>query len=415
MKTRDALRVSAVAIGAILATLALLQALVLLKSIILLVILAIFFAYLVAPLVDLVEDLFHLTKYTIPRPLAIAAAYVGLFVAVGLSLYFLLPYLGDQVSQFKEQVPGYVSQLREKATQLNEIYSQKLPANVRQNIKENAKKKIEEIANYASSEIPPLLFNVTLGLIHYLPWLFLVPILGFFLLKDANIFRAAALEMLPRGRWRWRGDELFQDLNKTLAAYIRAQLIACLFIGVVCTLAFLLFGVPYGLLLGVMAGFLEFIPLIGPLTVAVIATGLTFAVTTSASKAGLVLLFLLALRLIHDYVTYPRIIGQGIHLHPLAVVLSVLAGAELAGLSGVFLAIPVVAIVTVLHKHWLEHRGSEGLVADILTDPPPPRRNKRKDDESETARPTKTTTPEDMARLRPDLVTGELRLPDKPD
>jgi predicted PurR-regulated permease PerM len=414
MKTRDALRVSAVAIGAILATLALLQALVLLKSIILLVILAIFFAYLVAPLVDLVEDLFHLTKYTIPRPLAIAAAYVGLFVAVGLSLYFLLPYLGDQVSQFKEQVPGYVSQLREKATQLNEIYSQKLPANVRQNIKENAKKKIEEIANYASSEIPPLLFNVTLGLIHYLPWLFLVPILGFFLLKDANIFRAAALEMLPRGRWRWRGDELFQDLNKTLAAYIRAQLIACLFIGVVCTLAFLLFGVPYGLLLGVMAGFLEFIPLIGPLTVAVIATGLTFAVTTSASKAGLVLLFLLALRLIHDYVTYPRIIGQGIHLHPLAVVLSVLAGAELAGLSGVFLAIPVVAIVTVLHKHWLEHRGSEGLVADILTDPPRARA-KRKDDESETARPTKTTTPEDMARLRPDLVTGELRLPDKPD
>ncbi|MCA1635243.1 MAG: AI-2E family transporter [Acidobacteria bacterium] len=64
--------------------------------------------------------------------------------------------------------------------------------------------------------------------------------------------------------------------------------------------------------------------------------------------------------------TYPRIIGSGIHLHPLAVILSILAGHELAGITGIFLAIPVIAIVTVTYRHWLEHRGSTGLVAEFL-------------------------------------------------
>ena len=70
------------------------------------------------------------------------------------------------------------------------------------------------------------------------PWLVLIPIFGFFFLKDADSFRRSVLAMLPRGRLRWRGDELFQDINSTLAAYIRAQLTACLMIGVVCSVGF---------------------------------------------------------------------------------------------------------------------------------------------------------------------------------
>jgi predicted PurR-regulated permease PerM len=412
MKTRDALRIIVIGILALLATAALIYSVYLLGSVILLVILAIFFAYLIAPLVDLVEDLCHLTKRRIPRGLAIGLVYLGLVVGLWLSLSLLLPYLGDQIGQFKEQAPGYVEGVKGKAKQYNELYTQKLPANVREKIKRQAIEKIDSVSKYAADEIPTLVFSVAGGLAHYLPWLILVPVLGFFLLKDAGDFRASALEMLPRGRWRWRGDELFQDLNRTLAAYIRAQLIACLLIGTVCTLAFLLLGVPYALLLGLLAGLLEFIPLVGPLVVAIITGLITFVVTTSPQKAGVVILFLVVLRIIHDYVTYPRIIGQGIHLHPLAVVLSILAGAELGGIPGIFLAIPVVAIVTVLHRHWLEHRGSEGLVADILTTTPPPsgKRAKKNSETKPPARPTKDTTPEDMAHSRPDLLTGELRL-----
>ena len=62
---------------------------------------------------------------------------------------------------------------------------------------------------------------------------------------------------------------------------------------------------------------------------------------------------------------YPRLIGQGIHLHPLVVILAILSGAELGGVAGIFLAIPVVAVVSVSYRHGLQHRGTAGLVADL--------------------------------------------------
>jgi len=131
-------------------------------------------------------------------------------------------------------------------------------------------------------------------------------------------------------------------------------------------------------------------------------------------SALLVLVFLIVLRIVQDYIVYPRLIGQGIHLHPLAVILAILCGAELAGIAGIFLAIPAVAILTVSYRHWLEHRGSEGL-ADLLEPTPlggvPTDDQVLSTEEHEVAHPDVDTTPEDMARERPDLPTGELKLP----
>ena len=197
----------------------------------------------------------------------------------------------------------------------------------------------------------------------YLPWLILVPILALFLLKDSASFRASALRLLPAGPWRGRGRELLEDLNRTLALYIRGQLIACLLIGTVCTIGFSLIGVRYPLLLGVVAGLLEFIPLVGPLAVALIAV--LIAGFFSVKQAVAVAIFLGVLRIVEDYVIYPRLIGQGIHLHPLAVIVAVLCGAELAGVAGIFLAIPTAAIMSVGYRHWLRRRGHAGLTEPV--------------------------------------------------
>ena len=80
-------------------------------------------------------------------------------------------------------------------------------------------------------------------------------------------------------------------------------------------------------------------------------------------KALYVAIFLIVLRLIHDYVTYPRIVRGGIHLHPLAIILSVLAGEQVAGIPGVFLSIPIVAVATVIYRHVLEHQGRHSFVS----------------------------------------------------
>jgi predicted PurR-regulated permease PerM len=121
--------------------------------------------------------------------------------------------------------------------------------------------------------------------------------------------------------------------------------------GIVCTIGFSLIGLRYALLIGIVAGLLEFIPLVGPLVVAVVAV--IIAGFSSVKQAVSVALFLGLLRIVEDYVIYPRIIGQGTHLHPLALIVAVLCGAELAGMAGVFLAIPTAAIMSVCYRHWL--------------------------------------------------------------
>jgi predicted PurR-regulated permease PerM len=401
--TRVVLRVIIV----ILAVVGLLWVISKITGIILLLVLSIFFAYLVSPLVEFLRRPRTIGGRTVamPKALAIALSYVIILAAIVFAVLFIVPTLSNQAPEFATQAQGYWQSLGNKIQQLVK-YSRRLPPPVVEAL-DNAVPRISETV----LETVKLFFNASLAYLIYLPWLVLIPILAFFLLKDAESFRRSALLMLPRGRWRWRGDEFFQDINSTLAAYIRAQLTACLFIGVVCALGFTVLGLPGGLVMGVVAGFFEFVPLIGPVSIAVMAAVLAMF-HAGPFNAFLVLLFLGVLRIVQDYVIYPRLIGQGIHLHPLAVIFAILAGEKLAGVAGIFLAIPVVAILTVSYKHWMEHRGSEG-IADLLepTGPSDPAKVAELAAQNvEQLQPD--TTPEQMSRARPDLNTGELKMPE---
>ena len=396
--TRVVLRVIII----VLAVAVTLWVLVKLTGVILLLVLSIFFAYLVSPLVEFIRRPVKIANRVLvaPRVVAICLAYAIIAAGIFLAFYLVVPSLGNQFPEFAGQAKGYWTSLGEKTQQLNEYFrSHRMPGPLVDAVNKAIPGLIEKVSQTVSEFVTHALAYVA-----YLPWLILIPILAFFLLKDAETFRRSALQMLPRGRWRWRGDEFFQDVNSTLAAYVRAQLTACLFIGIICAIGFTLFGLPGPVVMGFIAGVFEFVPLVGPLTVAILAALLAF-LHAGPFSAFLVLLFLGVLRIVQDYFIYPRLIGHGIHLHPLAVIFAILSGAELAGVTGIFLAIPVVAILTVSYRHWMEHRGSEGL-ADLLE----PTAAKP----AQIAVPTDlrhNTTPADMTRARPDLTTGELKLP----
>src|SRR5437667_3565511 len=121
---------------------------------------------------------------------------------------------------------------------------------------------------------------------------------------------------------------------------------------------FALIGLPSPLVLGLIAGLLEFVPLVGPLLLAILVALLAL-LHSGFGMALIVLLFLGVLRIVQDYAIYPRIIGVGIHLHPLAVILAILAGAELAGMPGGFLGFPSFEFFTVSYRNGWEHGGSE--------------------------------------------------------
>ena len=337
-------------------------------GLLLLLVLSIFFAYLVSPLVEFLRRPRQIARRTIaiPKAVAILLAYLIIAAVVVVAVYAILPSLSNQYPQFANQAKEYWASIGERTKSIIDYSrSGRLPPRLVEAINNAVPRVVDTISAVATEFVTTAVAYLVL----YIPWLILIPILAFFLLKDAESFRRSALLMLPRGRWRWRGDEFFDDINTTLAAYIRAQLTACLLIGIVCAIGFTLLGLPGGLVMGVIAGVFEFVPLVGPLTVALMAAVLAM-LHAGLFNAFLVLLFLGVLRVAQDYAIYPRLIGQGIHLHPLAVIFAILAGEKLGGVPGVFLAIPVVAILTVSYRHWLEHRGSEG-IADLLEPSPP--------------------------------------------
>ena len=321
------------------------------------IVLAVFFAYLIEPIVKFIRLPFKergLDKI-MPRSLAIAVAYIIVFVILGLVIAFTAPLIRQQAEQFGTNITS--NSLQEQINVLNNRLDRMRVSDELQN---TINAKITSFGTY----IVELVGTTTIIVAGYLPWLILVPILAFFFLKDANLFRVGILRLFPSGRWRARMESVIFDVNSTIAAYTRAQIISCLIIGVTCTVGFYILGNDYALLLGILAGIFEFVPLIGPITIGIIA------IFVSGLESGWHALwtgiFLGVLRIVHDYITYPRIIRGGIHLHPLAIILSVLAGEQVAGIPGVFLSIPIVALLTVLYKHVLEHLGSRGLFVGLL-------------------------------------------------
>lgn len=330
-----------------------------------LLVLSIFFAYLISPLVRLIRKPFKggALDRLMPRSLAILISYVIVFTVLGFGISGLAPIVSQQGIEFGANMPAVAASIRESFNDLNRRFD-------RLRVPEDVQTRMNEQAVSFGERITAGFGNLLLTLVTYLPWLVLVPILAFFFLKDVNAVRLAVLRVFPAGPWRIRAEAIMYDVNITLAAYTRAQLISCVIIGTICTIGFYAIGLKYAVLLGILAGIFEFVPLLGPVTI-----GLIVITTTGFSgrpwNALYVFIFLVVLRIVHDYFTYPRIVRGGLHLHPVLIIVSVLAGEQVAGIPGVFLAIPIVAIITVFYKHVLEHKGSKGLVKELL-DPPAP-------------------------------------------
>ena len=327
-----------------------------------LMVLAVFFAYLMDPLVRFIREPFKKRNVGqwMPRPVAIMVAYAIVFTVLGTAIWFIAPRVGEQAKEFGANLPALGQAIRIRANDINRRFDR---LRVPDEVQAEMNKQVTDLGTSITAGVG----NTLLMSIAYLPWLLLIPILAFFFLKDVNLFRLSVLRVFPAGRWRNRAEVVMADVHDTLTAYTRAQLLSCLLIAVLCTSGFYLLGLKYALLLGILAGIFEFVPLLGPVTIGLIAV-ITAAASDNPWSALYVALFLIVLRVIHDYYTYPRIVRGGIHLHPLAIILSVLAGEQIAGIPGVFVAIPLVAIGTVIYRHALEHQGAPGIVKEIIQD-----------------------------------------------
>jgi predicted PurR-regulated permease PerM len=331
-----------------------------LGTVLLLLIFSIFFCYLLAPLVRIVEQPIYVAgrELKVPRGGAILLVYMVIGLLLFLSVQLISPLMTQQIDQLKADWPNYKNNVTSKFNDLSDwMQHLKLPDQLRNDLTERG--------NHLLASIGPWLLGAV-GYLSYLMWLIIVPIFSFFLLKDAAKLEHSLVALLPNEKLRRRAHWLLEDVSKTLAAYIRAQITACIEIGVVVTVGFAIIRMPYAIVLGAVAGMLEFLPMIGPFIFACVA--FLLALTVSLKQALVVALFLAVLRIAQDYIIYPRIVGHGIEMHPLLVIIAILSGFELGGLIGVFLSIPFVGLMIVAYNHYLAYRGRQGAEGPVTSE-----------------------------------------------
>jgi len=294
---------------------------------------ALLFAYLLSPLVNLL-DRFLPGRTRTPALTLAYAIFVGAVVLLGQQIG---SRVAKQASQFGKDFPAMLANWEKPAPKTTpEINSLKAQ------VVEKVRQQIAESSNRILSAVAAAGFTLAGDLLYVV----IVPILAFFFLKDGKAMRDHILGLADDGPRRALLDDLMADIHLLLAHYMRALVILSLAAFSAYSLAFSLMGVPFAVLLAVVGGLLEFIPMLGPLT-----AGLLIVIVGAVSGANVpaIVIFLLAYRVFQDYILSPHLMGQGVELHPLLVLFGVFGGAEVAGIAGTFLSVPVLALARIIY------------------------------------------------------------------
>jgi predicted PurR-regulated permease PerM len=300
---------------------------------------AIFFAYLVDPLVSKLE---HVVR---GRGRAIAIIYVLLLTLLAVFFTFVGPKIGRESARLSQSLPELLDRVTsgEIAVKLGTEHglSSATAAQLKRFLAGHSEQ-IKEIVQHAGLRAAETAKNVWL--------LVLIPILAAFFLKDGRSFGATFLSFVQSKPQREFMEGVLADMNEMLAHFIRAQLTLAALSLILYIAVLSLMRVPYALVLGTAGGVMEFIPVVGPLVAAVLILGV--AILAGYGHVLILVVFLGGWRLIQDYVVAPRVMGERMELHPLAAIFGVLAGGEIAGVLGVYLSIPIMASLRIVWRRW---------------------------------------------------------------
>ncbi len=296
---------------------------------------ALLLAYLLYPLMDLIDR--HLTTRT--RTLALVLTYLLFIGTLAAFVMSIGVRVADQAANLGKSAPAFLDKLQQPPPPGPQPLKS-LRMQISSTIQDEIRTHYGEIMSF----VPRL----TLGLLsasRNLIYVVIVPILSFFILRDGRGIRDRLLDFL--GGDRKAANETLSDIHTLLLQYMRALLFLCCATFIVFSIVLSVMGVPYALLLASTAFPLEFIPLVGPL----IAAAIIIFVSVASGFPHIVVLiaFLGIYRLFQDYILSPRLMSRGVELHPLLVIFGVFAGGELAGVAGVFLSVPTLAMIRLLY------------------------------------------------------------------
>lgn len=310
------------------------------RRIILLFLFTIFFTYLINPVVSFMQRNSLFFKNL--RGPAVTEVYIALVLLIALAGYTLAPTLTKNTMKLVDEAPALLNGLStgDIATELRGKYgwSEEQEFRFRNFLashKESIQRVVPAIDRYFSNAA------VLMGS------LLLIPILAIFFLREGDCIAEIFIGVFFRVDRRPRIRALASELHIMLTQYMRAQALLCCFSFLFYACVMLVLGFPHAIAVGILGGLLEFVPVVGWLTTftAIVSIGIV-----NHSHWVLMAALLLIWRLIQDYYISPRILGRHLEIHPLAAIFAVLVGAEIGGIPGVYLAVPIVASMRVLWR-----------------------------------------------------------------
>jgi len=310
--------------------------------------------YLLDPLISRLE------RNGIPRGWGTLLTYVVFLTVVGVGLAVLVPIVSRQVSQFASSVPELIRHAQDDV----EGFFERVGFSLRlqdffQGLEQNQSGALSFFGRITS---------FTAGVLHVALIFVLGPILAFYLLMDLpKIKRGIGAAIPARRKEEWQ--PVADKLSAAVGGFVRGQLLVALFVGLASMLALYIVGLPYWAVVGLICGLFNLVPMIGPFIGAIPAVFIAF--TADQPSSGLFLhphsgwplaiaavVALLVVQQIDNHIISPNVVARTVKLHPVTVMLSLLAGGTLLGLWGMIFAVPVIASAKILLLHYWDTQAS---------------------------------------------------------
>lgn len=316
------------------------------STVVLPVILATIAYYLLRPLLRLLE------KWKIPRIWGIFILFIALIGLITLLVFLVFPFLKTQFMNLIDEFPTYFNQMLINIdsflrTSIFSSYYKELDIDVNTFLDE----RLGTIGQLFTDAIGGLASGVTSfisALTGFVLAIVTVPFILFYLLLEGEKFPKMLLKMLPP-RLRDDAQEIFEDADHQISAYIQGQILVAICIGIMVSIGFRIIGMDYAWLLGVLAMFTSVVPYLGPIIA--ITPAVIIAIVTSPFMLVKLAIVWTIVQLVEGKFISPQIMGKSLHIHPITIIFVLLTGGSLFGVVGVVIGIPGYALLKVVFTH----------------------------------------------------------------
>lgn len=324
-----------------------------LKDLLLPVVISIFLSYLLEPAVDAMEN------HGMNRTMAVTLLFVGIIGIIALAVVLLSDRL--------------MTELQHLVSGVNLQDPQKLIDQFRVNLESSfpslAKTKIferlaEQASTYGGTFLNTSMESIT-HLFSALGTMIIIPFIIFFFLKDSRQLKKLIVQMMPNRSFEM-SLSLIHKISLQLGRYIRGQLMDSAIVGLMIIIALLILDLRYAIFIGILAGLANMIPYLGPIVGGIPAALVSIMDNGNFSGVPSIVLAFALIKIIDDVIVQPLVVSKSVELHPVLVILAIVAGGHLGGIFGMIIAVPLTSIVkvTIGILHW-------GFTRYYIFSPPP--------------------------------------------